>query len=364
MTAPEPTIPAVACAAEGRGCGTPTGWRNGGRCPACRAAHNKETRDRRRARNAPDPETITRLRAAVAAGLDVTTAARSLGIHPKTARALVLPAPPTPPSTSVEAMCAHLLRIVAPDHTLAADADHEQTVLWRTFPIYKALEGVLLARGKTSRRQRKIMQVTAFGETKTPTEWGRDPRAAVLGVTISSRIRAGVPAEQAITAPAGSVTVRHTVEDCRAGDACGTSVGWQGGGRCPRCRAAHASVTMEFRREASEVPVADLPGLLTAYRRGDDLQKIAAEHGISSQQVKRVARFYGVKRPQQTAPAERRAAQQLLILDLLRSGDVKLQDAARRAGVSPSVLSRWKGRDPTFAARCDAARAEGIRRAQ
>ncbi|MFF5265141.1 hypothetical protein ACFY4C_40185 [Actinomadura viridis] len=43
---------AVPCAAEGRGCGTVTGWRKGGRCPNCRRAHNADTTRRRR----PSPE--------------------------------------------------------------------------------------------------------------------------------------------------------------------------------------------------------------------------------------------------------------------------------------------------------------------
>lgn len=36
------------CEAAGHGCGTPSGWRVGGRCPRCLGAHNMETRELRR----------------------------------------------------------------------------------------------------------------------------------------------------------------------------------------------------------------------------------------------------------------------------------------------------------------------------
>lgn len=41
------TVSAEQCAAVGRGCGSASGWRQGGRCPACRTAHNADTSRRR-----------------------------------------------------------------------------------------------------------------------------------------------------------------------------------------------------------------------------------------------------------------------------------------------------------------------------
>lgn len=43
--------------------------------------------------------------------------------------------------------------------------------------------------------------VTAFGETKTLTEWGIDPRCLTNKNTVLYRIRLGWPAEEAITTP-------------------------------------------------------------------------------------------------------------------------------------------------------------------
>lgn len=51
-----------ACAAAGRGCGTATGWRNGGRCRHCRRAHNTDA-----ARYRPGTLTVEDHRALIAA---------------------------------------------------------------------------------------------------------------------------------------------------------------------------------------------------------------------------------------------------------------------------------------------------------
>jgi transposase len=44
------------CVAATRGCGSPSGWRQGGRCPACRAAHNADTNRRRNLGTLSDTE--------------------------------------------------------------------------------------------------------------------------------------------------------------------------------------------------------------------------------------------------------------------------------------------------------------------
>lgn len=51
------------CVATGRGCGTSSGWRNGGRCPRCRAAHNADTNRYRGAGNLTEDERGIVLRA-------------------------------------------------------------------------------------------------------------------------------------------------------------------------------------------------------------------------------------------------------------------------------------------------------------
>jgi len=60
---------------------------------------------------------------------------------------------------------------------------------------------------KVKRRQggrRPAWTLTAFGETKGPTAWARDPRCKVSPTTLKQRIRRGDTPEQAITAPPDS----------------------------------------------------------------------------------------------------------------------------------------------------------------
>lgn len=50
--------------------------------------------------------------------------------------------------------------------------------------------------------RKKVVGVTAFGETKSVTEWSEDPRCVVTVNALMYRIRAGnMSPEQAITAP-------------------------------------------------------------------------------------------------------------------------------------------------------------------
>lgn len=52
--------------------------------------------------------------------------------------------------------------------------------------------------------RRNNLRLTAFGETKTAAEWGRDPRCAVSGNTLAQRItKSKWPHLEAITAPPG-----------------------------------------------------------------------------------------------------------------------------------------------------------------
>ncbi|UNZ20644.1 hypothetical protein [Streptomyces sp. 891-h] len=64
------------CAAYRRGCGTPNGWRKGGRCWRCRAAHNAETRKYR----GLTPEQRSDFLAARRAGESVDQAAARVGV--------------------------------------------------------------------------------------------------------------------------------------------------------------------------------------------------------------------------------------------------------------------------------------------
>lgn len=73
--APEP------CAARGRGCGTPSGWFNRGRCVRCRKAHNQHSRASRGLTTKQRDEVLSALRS----GLSAQEAAAGVG---KTARSL------------------------------------------------------------------------------------------------------------------------------------------------------------------------------------------------------------------------------------------------------------------------------------
>lgn len=63
------------CAAQRKLCGTPSGWRQGGRCPRCRAAHNVETNRYRGLTSDQRAEALALLRA----GRTVDEAAAAIG---------------------------------------------------------------------------------------------------------------------------------------------------------------------------------------------------------------------------------------------------------------------------------------------
>ncbi|WP_447881028.1 HNH endonuclease signature motif containing protein [Serratia fonticola] len=59
-----------------------------------------------------------------------------------------------------------------------------------------------------SHTRKRNLAITYQGETKTPTEWARDPRVKISGSTIRRRIANGAPVEQALFGK--KVTHRHT----------------------------------------------------------------------------------------------------------------------------------------------------------
>lgn len=135
------------CKAAGRGCGTTTGWRNGGRCPRCREAHNAECRRYRHRKTALPPEKLDALRAAVTAGADLTETARELGVHPRTAHAHLASVLDMPGVPSRAELLAHLLHLASPGHSLAWKASPKTAAAWASEPAYRALEDELRDRG-------------------------------------------------------------------------------------------------------------------------------------------------------------------------------------------------------------------------
>ncbi|MFF8387860.1 hypothetical protein ACF053_30045 [Streptomyces kanasensis] len=77
---------APVCAAAGRGCGTLTGWRNRGRCPACTEAHNAESRAWRARKNALPVDVVDRVVEQLSAGVPLLEAARRAGTTSKRVR--------------------------------------------------------------------------------------------------------------------------------------------------------------------------------------------------------------------------------------------------------------------------------------
>ncbi|WP_374987162.1 hypothetical protein [Streptomyces fradiae] len=80
--------PGLACVADGRGCGTPLGWRNKGRCPACTEAHNAESRVLRARRNPLPPATLEVVIEQLGVGVPLVEAARRAGTTSKRVRSM------------------------------------------------------------------------------------------------------------------------------------------------------------------------------------------------------------------------------------------------------------------------------------
>lgn len=53
----------------------------------------------------------------------------------------------------------------------------------------------------TTPPQRRVPPISAWGETKSVAEWARDPRCTVKEASLRSRLRRGMPPEEAISAP-------------------------------------------------------------------------------------------------------------------------------------------------------------------
>lgn len=149
------------CKATVRSCGTPTGWRQGGRCDNCREAHNEDVNRRRRARRALPPETVLAYAELLESGEDPAAAARKLGInptqakalpkdHPRVAEALTMTSRPDGLPLSQEARQADYLKAlidcngVVQDALVATNVQMVPTLLrWRKDQAFKSAEQAL-----------------------------------------------------------------------------------------------------------------------------------------------------------------------------------------------------------------------------
>jgi hypothetical protein len=142
------------CAAADRGCGTATGWRNKGRCPACRAAHNEDTARRRRRAGAPPAEAVDRYIALLQAGTDPTEAARTVDIHPRKAASLaqddprVAAALDSLPESKLARQAAYLTALLARRGVpslaqVDASVTYATVTRWREDPVFDAAQGAI-----------------------------------------------------------------------------------------------------------------------------------------------------------------------------------------------------------------------------
>jgi hypothetical protein len=232
MTAPAP------CAAGTRGCGTPTGWRKGGRCPACRNAHNDDTQRRRGLTSEQRQQVLTALRngvpyqeAAAAIGRKpgaLTVIARrdpelaaALGTVPDSAcdpERMVASALAGIPESKLGRQASYIAALITNGGddraaTVTAGIHRNLPALWaRTDPLFAQTEeaarrlgaGRVIAPHRHSRNRKPAAPVTAWGETKKITEWAKDPRCRTSAHLIGQRIAHGKPPEEAISTPTES----------------------------------------------------------------------------------------------------------------------------------------------------------------
>ncbi len=201
------------CAARVTVCGTPSGYRLGGRCARCRAAH---TMDCKRLHLRPDQR--VRILALVRAGESLTVAALAAGASHRAALNTLL--------VDVELAAAHLAQMRGdtsepPSHLAAAGgaeglistfgeaktlrewADDPRCVVNVSTLAYRVGNGWNLERALTTpARSRTPRQ--AFGESKLLSEWAQDPRCVVGFNTLNSRVYQGWDLEDALVTPLSS----------------------------------------------------------------------------------------------------------------------------------------------------------------
>ncbi|MFD7661033.1 hypothetical protein [Streptomyces sp. NPDC059788] len=370
MTTAEP------CKASGRTCGTPAGWRKGGRCPRCRKAHNEDTARYRRQRTAPDPALLDHIATRIAQGEDLPPVARELGLYPRSVRAAAADHPRLAAALAnteqeragqheLKDVVAYLLTLTEPRTGAGPQQTPDELALWRTTPGFTELERRMMQKTWKPRRKRTVVELTAFGETKPALTWGRDPRAAVEGQTIKARYLAGMTAEEAITSPPGTRMPRAEEESCPAGSFCGTLNGPQYGGSCPRCREA---VAVKERSRRRPPPDGDTAAVIAAYQAGEPIKSIVETFGLSAKELSRLARKYQARRSPAAGPQEQKEAavarQQERVLHIMRSGDVSLSAAARQLGLKAGRVVAWSQRDQDFAARAKEAADQGTQAAK
>ncbi len=229
-TAQEPgPARAWGCAAPTSSCGTPAGWRAGGRCLRCRDAHAHD----RAAERLLTQEQTRRIIALLRQGEPLTMAVRLADLPRHAAVNSLLRDP--------ELAKAHARQLTRP----AADGDERRLSArrrprravgrsWEAFGESKTLaewakdprrvvpvqtflarvynQGWDVERALTEPRSHtghRAPRYTAFGETKSAPQWARDERRQVAYETLMKRLRAGWDVERALTEPPGNEK-RHT----------------------------------------------------------------------------------------------------------------------------------------------------------
>lgn len=98
---------------------------------------------------------------------------------------------------------ARLMTAFGETKSIKAWSDDHRCVVSATALFARLERGMSIEEALTTIPERGLpLKIKAFGETKSVTEWARDPRAATTADNIGGRLRSGWSPEEAITAPA------------------------------------------------------------------------------------------------------------------------------------------------------------------
>ncbi|MFI7383773.1 hypothetical protein [Streptomyces sp. NPDC049813] len=212
-------------------------------------------------------------------------------------------------SAALHEAAAHLLALLHGERPATAP---EHLAAWRAAQAFTELEVTLTELGR-ARRRRVQTEISAFGETKSATDWADDPRFPVTAQALAQRVASGMRVTDALTQP-----VTRT--------------------RKPEERAALQVRFLALLRtgDRSVPETRDLLGVpgstLTSWLRANPAFRAAVER----------------------AADEGTARAKDAVLDRLRMGST-LAGAAQRTGIHPGRISGWRRTDPAFARRVDTA---------
>lgn len=209
------------CAATGRGCGTPSGWRNGGRCPRCRAAHNDDTNRYRGAGTLTDAERGIVLRAlrdgdtAEGAAALIGRTAAGLASRARSDSELRLALDGAPARTQRVARMGDYLAALTRHHGIVQRAAKElgvtsRLVGWRSDPAFAAAEAAVRELARTADAiPRQRITVEMLDRAAEALERGASMREAARLIAVSATsLRNGADRSPRLAAALPPLTTR------------------------------------------------------------------------------------------------------------------------------------------------------------